>query len=146
MVVAWDTAPIGVIDKTHFFFEYHVAQVLFNNTQYMYVCNRPPKSQSRPCSLKSVNMLIIMGMWISLGIWFKAFGIKEKCCMRYIPGQPLVYPFCHDSSLFWCMNSNPDTWLYKLKNWWTKFISWRLITKCLQEICNSLWWMVSILD
>ena len=37
MVVAWDIAPIGVIDKTRFV-EYDVAQVVFDNTKY--VCDR----------------------------------------------------------------------------------------------------------
>ena len=56
----------------------------------------PPISHS----LKSVNMLIIMGMLISLRIWLKPFGIKEKCCVQNIPGHPVVCAFCYDSP--WC--------------------------------------------
>ena len=74
MVVAWGIAPIGVIDKRAFI-EYDVAQMFFGGTQY--VCNRSLISHSRPCSLKSVNMVIKMGMLISLRIWLKGFFNKN---------------------------------------------------------------------
>ena len=52
MAVAWDMAPIGVIDKTHFV-EYDVAKVIFDDTQY--VCNRPPEYKFQSDGLDNLN-------------------------------------------------------------------------------------------
>ena len=95
-MVACDIAPTDVIDKTRFV-KNDVAKVVFDNNQYVW--NRSPHISQQTLQFK-------MGKYANHNGYVDFFtdltntcGIKEKekCFMHYIPGHPVVYPFCNDS-------------------------------------------------